>query len=126
MTFTPVVHTTGTIVVQSMPQLDVDGITLNDACGIIPWFVADPDKPLIESLTEGYGFGWRHMDGFVLNKEDFSIAYKPGQPDSDPPLHPWAKLFTVSPRNNDTAYIYQYGWVLVLREDGTFEISRMD
>ena len=117
---------TDAVVVTPMPQLAKDGLQLRDAVGIIPLFVTDPDKPLIESLSEGYGFGWRHMDGFVLDKENMSITYQPGTENEDPAILPWAVLRPISDTNKDVAYIYRYGWVLVLRGDGTFEISRMD
>lgn len=117
---------TNYVVVKKMPQCSKDGIDLRDAVGIIPMFIQDPDKPMIDTLTAGYGFGWRHMDGFVLDRNDMSITYMPGSEDSDPPLHPWAMIEPLSDTNEDRAYVYQFSWVLVLRSDDTFEVSRMD
>jgi hypothetical protein len=88
--------------------------------GFIPQMLTD-GAPLsaIKQLDYQYqhGGGWRRFGGFTLDRSDMSIKY-PG----DPKYLPVAKGVC----NGDEVYVYPHAWVMVLKSDGTHEISRMD
>lgn len=88
--------------------------------GDIPTFGYEADeRPLKEQFNERYSFGggWRPFEGFVFDKETKSLTY-PG----DPTYYPMAR----GSFRNQFVYVYQYGWVAIVEEDGSFEVSRMD
>lgn len=87
--------------------------------GLIPTFLnANDPKSAKEQFNTNYshGGGWRAFEGFRVD-EDMSIQY-PG----DPKYHPIAKCRF----RNENIYVYPYAWVLVMQDDGTHEMSRMD
>lgn len=87
--------------------------------GYIPMFldVKDP-RSAKEQLHESYehGGGWRPFKGFkVLPNGNISYA-------GDPPLQLIAEV-TI---RKETVRIYQNAWVMIMQEDGSYEISKMD
>ncbi len=77
------------------------------------------DNPLTarEQLHQGYlqFGGWRPMQGFSFYK---GILLYPG----DPPLHP----FALTALRTEAIYVYPGDWIVVLQQDGSFEVCRMD
>lgn len=90
-----------------------------EVLGFIPSFIDENDpRPLAEQFNEKYIGGWHPMKGFKLvDKESFTIQY-PG----DPPMEPLA--FALIGKEN--LLFYQYAFVSIVQEDGSFEVARMD
>jgi hypothetical protein len=79
----------------------------------------DDPRSAREQLNEGYAHagGWRPSTiGFKLSN-DAALLY-PG----DPPQHPWA----ATSLRNETILVYPGEWVLILQENGSFEVCMMD
>ena len=91
----------------------------HDHVGFIPSFLNENDpRPAREQFNDNYqhGGGWRPFNGFTLN-DGMELHY----PD-DPPQKPLAMIKF----RNELIFIYESAWVLILQQDGTYEISRMD
>jgi hypothetical protein len=93
------------------------------AAGFIPTMldIYDP-RPAVEQLDARYahGGGWRPFSGFTLvrvNEHKIELKY-PG----DPPV----KQLAVGQLRDELIHVMQYGWVCVVKDDGTHEIARMD
>ena len=91
--------------------------------GLIPEIIrAEDTRGVVEQVNANYahGGGWNFYgkDKWRLNADNMSIKYP-----EDPTLWPQWKA-TIS--KDETVYIYDYGLVLLLASNGTFEISRMD
>ena len=90
-----------------------------DHVGMIPHWLDESDmRNARDQLDDHYqhGGGWRPFEGFKLNR-DKSIEY-----DGDPALKPLA----IMKLRDEIVVMYQYGWVMILQPNGTFEICRMD
>jgi hypothetical protein len=96
-----------------------EGLTptqVNNLVGLIPVFLEEYDlRPARDQINDRYG-GWRPMADWTL-LADGSILFE-----GDPPLSPvaWTHL------RDETIIVYRYGWVAVIAENGTFEVSRCD
>ena len=94
--------------------------------GLIPEIIrAEDTRGVVEQVNANYahGGGWSPFHGigvskWRLNKETMNLQY-PG----DPTMHAQWKA-AINP--DETVFIYDSGWVLLLAASGTFEISRMD
>lgn len=94
-------------------------LPINEVVGDIKYFASQElDVPLRDQFNAAYSFGggWNPFEGFEM-LEDKSLKYP-----EDPPLRPLA----VASFRNQKVYAYSYGWVAIVEEDGTFEVSRMD
>lgn len=92
---------------------------IDDIVGAIQLFVSPYNEDsAAKQLDNAYphGGGWRPFKGFEL-REGNALKY-PG----DKPLKPWA----VAKLRNETICVYEYAWVAVIQEDGSFEVCRMD
>ena len=92
--------------------------------GYIPFFVFDEDeRPAKEQFDARYVGRWHSFEGHTLNHETMALKY-PG----DPPILPLAKaeLPPAKHRKHEVIYVYEYGWVLILQSDGSFEVARLD
>ena len=71
-----------------------------------------------QQLDTGYAQygGWRPMQGFKLS-HNLSLLY-PG----DPPIQPWA----ITKLRNETICVYPGDWIMILQDNDSFEIARMD
>lgn len=91
-----------------------------DHLGLIPTFIlgADP-RPVREQVHERYIGGWLPMGegGFVLDPATLVLSY-PG----DPPLTP---LFKTKLRT-ETFVVYEHAYCMILQQDGSFEVARLD
>jgi hypothetical protein len=87
--------------------------------GFIPTFLDENDlRPAREQFNEKYVGGWHPFQGHTLVPEqDFALCY-PG----DPPLHPIALIRL----RRERIVIYPHAWVMILQDDNTFEVARMD
>lgn len=95
------------------------GMQLSDVIGDIRYFASEGNPaPLREQFNKMYshGGGWNPFKGFKM--DDKNILTYP----EDPPLYPMAQ----AKFRNQTICVYQYGWVAIIEEDRTFEVSRMD
>lgn len=92
-----------------------------DVVGDIKYFASEEntEESLVEQFDRMYshGGGWNPLDGFELNKDTGAIKY-PGDPEMPP-------LATAKFRNQ-TVNVYQYAFVAIIEEDGSFEVARMD
>lgn len=101
-------------------QFSVEQEVLREMCGLVPsWLKADDEDPLFRQISKRYGFPVFEMDGEVVEGIYFSKY------DEDPPLHPIAKI-SVKEHDNETVYMYEYGLVAVVGEDGNFSMARFD
>ena len=89
--------------------------------GFIPDMLSEDDpRSAREQLDANYkhGGGWQRFIGHTLIPEDgFTLCY-PG----DPPMHPIALIRL----RRERIVIYPHAWVLILQDDNTFEVARMD
>lgn len=88
--------------------------------GFIPNFVSSDDpRPAKEQLDSNYqhGGGWHSMPGFMLDLDGLLLTY-PG----DPPMHPRA----LAKIRDETVIIYPHDWVVILQQDESFDVSRID
>lgn len=85
--------------------------------GYVPGFIQDNDpRSAIEQINDRYISGWHSLKGFHM-KENMYLTF-PG----DPPVMPlYSKKF-----RNETIIFYQHAWCAVVKEDGSFEVSRLD
>jgi hypothetical protein len=65
-----------------------------------------------------HGGGWRPLAGWKLNHATMALTY-PG----DPPLTPFAMTVL---HDVEAIYFYPYAQVLILQQDGSFEVARMN
>lgn len=90
-----------------------------EVLGIIPEFIDDTDpRPLREQFNAKYIGGWYPMQGFTLIDQETGVIQYPG----DPPMKPLA--WTVV--GKERFFLYQYAFVGIFQEDGSFEVARMD
>lgn len=101
-------------------QLRPIHFALHDAVGWLPSFLSEDDpRPAKEQFHENYshGGGWKHFDRFNFDRNTLELSYL-----DDPVMLPFAKMKL----RNETIYVYDHSWVLIMQEDGTHEVSRMD
>lgn len=88
--------------------------------GLIPSFL-DPlnPAPAAQQFDANYTFGggWRPFKGHTFDPVKLTLKY-PG----DPALTAISKLQF----RDETIYLFDYAWVLILQKDGSWEVSRMD
>jgi len=92
-----------------------------DLLGEIPHFVNEADdRPAAEQFDDNYahGGGWRPMEKWELDPDGCAITY----PGGDPPLKPLA----FATLRDELILVYPHAWVVIVQNDGTFEVSRMD
>jgi hypothetical protein len=90
-----------------------------DHVGIIPQWLDESDmRNAREQLDDHYqhGGGWRPFKGFKMT-EGWAITY-----DGDETLQPLALMQL----RDEIIAIYEYGWVMILQPNGSFEVCRMD
>lgn len=88
--------------------------------GAIPLIINSAyDEPVAEQIAIGYahGGGWMPFEGFVFSPEAMTITY----PD-DPPYEAVAEV-TI---RGERVIVYPHAWVMVLQQDGTFQVTKMD
>jgi hypothetical protein len=89
--------------------------------GYIPHYLHEDDpRPAKEQFHENYahGGGWFPLKGHKLDVDkNFQLKYP-----EDPPIYPIAMIRL----RNERIFIYPHAWVMILQEDNTFEIARMD
>lgn len=88
--------------------------------GLIHSFLSEADpRPAKEQLHSNYahGGGWHPFHGFTFDPTTLTISY-PG----DPPHRALARTRL----RDETILYFDYSWVLILQEDGSWEIARMD
>lgn len=92
----------------------------------IEWLGALPDllepestDPLAEQIDRNYqhGGGWSPFHGFAFDPASQTITYP-----EDEPLAPLVRMTT----ENETLYLYEMSWVLILQQDGSYEVARID
>lgn len=94
------------------PRFDVEHL------GFIPSFISEDDpRKAAEQFNENYIGGWRPMPGWKLNPDTLKLTY-PG----DPPMLP----FAVTTLRNEMILFYPHAQVMILQQDGSFAVSRMD
>ena len=105
-----------------VPTIHADkrGLNVNHIVGILPSFVNEGNPMSVtKQINDRYshGGGWRPLEGFVMDKNDRSIQYP-----EDPKLMPLA----VGVIKGCEVIVYDHGWVAVVNEDGSYEVSRID
>ena len=92
-----------------------------DLIGFIPSFLNERDqRPAKEQINANYahGGGWNGFEGFSIVSDDPMTIVYPG----DPELQAIARMTL----HNETIYIFPDAWVMIMQEDGTWEIARID
>jgi len=103
--------------VNGVPWFFVDELA-PEVCGFIPSFLnVDDERPLKEQINDKYKGGWRPFEGFEIRKKSWTIAY-PGDPDMQP--------LGGAALHGEVIAIYPYGWTMIVQEDSSFEIARLD
>jgi hypothetical protein len=95
-------------------------LNLNCDLGFLPDMISeDVDLPVAKQLatTYAHGGGWNPQSGFILDKQTLKLTY-PG----DPPMYPLA----VSMLRKELLLFYPFSYLLILQQDGSFEIARVD
>lgn len=93
---------------------------LNDFLGYIPQFLSEDDpRPAKEQIHANYshGGGWHRFIGHEFDQETLTLQY----PD-DPPM----RAQVMAKLRNETIYVFQHAWVLILQQDGSWEVARID
>lgn len=86
--------------------------------GFIPNFLSNSNPaPVREQFAQNYISGWSPFVGFKLDPKSMRLTY-PG----DPAMLPRSMMRFRTER----IYIYPFSWVLVMQDDDTWEICRMD
>ena len=88
------------------------------AVGYIPSFLREDDtRPIIEQINERYISGWHKFEGFQLMKKSWTIKFA-----GDPPLQPIAGAAL----HGEIIVVYPSAWVMIVKENNSYEIARMD
>ena len=94
--------------------------------GYIPTFLSEEDpRPARDQFNENYahGGGWMPFKGCKLHTGGTMALTYPG----DPPLYPVASaVLHPNSAHPERIFVYPYAWVLILQDDETWEVSRMD
>lgn len=93
-----------------------------DIIGMLPEIFNEQDpRPAAAQAEERYahGGGWQPMTGWTFDRDMMRIEY-PG----DDSLSPAAVLKL--PLTGETIIVYPHAWVLVLQQDGSYAVARMD
>lgn len=104
-------------------MIDVHYLQANvhpDKIGYLPVLLSERDpRPAALQIDDGYrhGGGWQPMDGWQFDVGNLNLKF-PG----DPALKAlaWMKL------RDETIYIYDRAWVVIVSPQGTFEVARCD
>lgn len=98
----------------------------SDCAGFLTGMLDDDDpRSAREQFNANYahGGGWSPMGGFKLERHDRKLGvgwtlHYPG----DPPLHAMASTVL----RDETIVMFEYAFVAVAWDDGSFEVARMD
>src|SRR5262245_39053538 len=89
-----------------------------DIWGFIPSFLhADDQRSAREQINARYIGGWNHFEGFRLYKRRMALIYS-----GDPTMYPISMLRF----RKERLFIYPHAWVVIMQEDGTWEVARLD
>lgn len=89
-----------------------------DMLGLIPAFLDENDpRPAWMQFNANYISGWHPIPRFTFNPETVTLKY-PG----DPPTQAIAETTL----RNERIILFQHAWVMILQQDGTYEVCRMD
>ena len=89
-----------------------------EACGFIPSFLnLDDERPLKEQIDANYIGGWREFNGFQIKQKSWTIGY-PGDPDMQP--------LAGTALHGEVLAVYPHAWVMIVQEDSSYEIARLD
>lgn len=89
-----------------------------DMWGFIPGFLnASDPRPAVEQIKENYIGGWLPFAKFKLNVETMTLTY-PG----DPPMRPISLMIF----RDEKLFLYESSWVLIMKPDQSWEVSRLD
>ena len=92
--------------------------------GFLPTFILESDpRPLAEQINERYqhGGGWRPMGGWeIVGKSDFGPTIKYEEDGSSMEAIGRCRF------RNEMLYLYDYDFLMILNDDGSFEVARVD
>ena len=89
-----------------------------DMWGFIPGFLDNDDpRGAKEQFNDRYVAGWQPFEGFKWNPETGVLTY-PG----DPPMKPLSSILF----RDEMILLFESGWVMVVQNDRSWEICRMD
>lgn len=92
--------------------------------GFIPQFVSSDDpRSAQEQINDNYrhGGGWCPLRGWMFNPTDSTIQFS-DEEGTDPPYTPVAETRI----HDQRLIVYRDAWVALVKDDGTFEVARMD
>lgn len=83
--------------------------------------MSDDPRPVADQLNDRYAHGGGYHPGtrWSLNLGTLSLQY-PG----DPPLKPLARFRF--PLSKEVAYLYDCQWLVIVQEDNSFAVTRVD
>jgi hypothetical protein len=86
--------------------------------GFIPSFLdEDDERTAQEQINAHYIGGWNAFEGFTLNPETMQLSYT-----GDPPMLPISVLVF----RDETLYMYDHAWTLIMQKSGDWTIARLD
>lgn len=87
--------------------------------GFLPSLISEGAGPVAKQLetTYAHGGGWNPQSGFKLDLSTMTLKY-PG----DPPM----KILAASKCGSERLFFYPYAYLLIMQEDDTWEIARVD
>ena len=89
-----------------------------EACGFIPSFIkVDDERPMREQIGERYISGWKPFAGFKMKQKNWTIQY-PGDHEMQP--------LGGAALHGEVIAVYPYGWTMIIQDDASFEIARLD
>ncbi len=103
---------------QTIIQLRPHGL---EHAGMIPLFLnaANPAKAAVQlDFHYQHGGGWQPMSGWSSVGDSGWVIQYPG----DEPLEPYVLI----EHGDEFVLVYDYGFVAVFQQDGSFEVARMD
>ena len=90
---------------------------LMEACGLCPhWILARSDKPMLDLITEGYGFPIFELEGGEVGA-DMIYRYP-----EDEPLHP----ILLIQRGEEKYLQYEHGFIAIVNKNGNQFVTRCD
>lgn len=91
--------------------------------GLILSFLDEDDpRPAREQFNDRYIAGWNKFEGFTMVDPKKRVIQYRGADGNDPPLAPLSDILF----RKERLLIYDYGWVMIVQPNGSWEVARMD
>ena len=84
---------------------------------ILSFLDFDDPRGAVEQFNGKYIAGWNPFDGFTFDIATGTLTYP-----EDPPMKPISAVIF----RDERIVLFDYSWVMVIKPDDTWQISRMD